>query len=237
MQYTMCDAVVGNHLTEGDIKELCDAEALAKHPTWLTKGAIGCALSHLNIYKEMVMKETPVALILEDDMVLPENLNEHLEALAPILQTDEVVMLYYQSHKTLNISTHESVNYKGEHHLCYPVNIHQPITTGAYMITLAAAKRLVNGILPIRVSADSWGYFYEHGLLNSMRCVFPRLIDAEPFKSSIDYFHSPWKRILSRWIDSVKLPGVYQMLRSRREKNLRKRQQVIHSEERPKWLK
>lgn len=237
VNYTMCDTVVGNLLSEDEVTELCDSEALAKHPTWLTRGAIGCALSHLYIYRDMVKNNTPFALVLEDDMILPKNLNEHLEALTPILHTEEVVMLYYQSHKTLLLSSHEAVNYKNEYHLCYPVDIHQPITTGAYLITLAAAKRLADGILPIRVSADSWGYFFDHGLLKSMRCTYPRLIDAEPFKSSIDYFHSSWKRTLSRWIDSVKLPGIYQMLRSRREKNLRKRQQVIYSEERPKWLK
>jgi len=237
LTYQMFDAVNGKKLSEMEIQETCDAEALRKHPTWLTRGAIGCALSHLYIYQQMINDDIPYAVILEDDMVLPTDFSDHLKKLIPKLQNDEVIMLYYQSWKPLELCRTGADLYHKTYGLYYPKDIAQPITTGAYIITLEAAKRLAAGIIPIRRSADSWGEFYVTNLLSSMRCVYPRLIDVAPFKSSIDYFQSSLLSKLMKFIDQVKFPLLYNYLRKRRIENLKQRQLVFISESQPQWQK
>jgi len=237
MAYHMCDAVNGKELSEKVIQETCDAGALRKHPTWLTRGAIGCALSHLNIYRRMINEQIPYALILEDDMVLPPDFVGHLKEIVSKLQDDEVIMLYYQSWQPLELCQAGAEKYRETHGLYYPKDISKPITTGAYIITLDAAKRLASGIIPIRRCADSWGEFYRDNLLNSMRCVYPRLTDVAPFKSSIDYFRSSMLSKLMKFIDRVKFPVVYGYLRKRRAENLKSRQHVFISEAKPQWQK
>lgn len=224
-------------MSDQEIAATCDAEALRKHPTWLTRGAIGCALSHLDIYKKMIQEEIPIALILEDDMVLPPDFKTHLSEIASKLHLDEVVMLYYQSWKPLELCETGSEKYRSTHGLYYPFDINQPITTGAYIITLEAAKRLAAGIIPVRRSADSWGEFYREQLLVSMRCVYPRLTDAAPFKSSIDYFRSGILSRILKFIDRVKFPFIYHYLQQRRARNLKSRQHVFISNQRPQWQK
>lgn len=224
-------------MSEKEIAATCDTEALRKHPTWLTRGAIGCALSHLNIYKKMIQEDIPFALILEDDMILPSDFKAHLAEISAKLQNDEVVMLYYQSWKPLELCESGSLKYRSTHGLYYPFDINQPITTGAYIITLTAAQRLAEGIIPVRRSADSWGEFYREQLLTSMRCVYPRLTNAAPFKSSIDYFKSGALSKILKFIDRVKFPFIYQYLQFRRARNLKSRQHVFISNQQPQWQK
>lgn len=64
-------AVNGRLLTQEQISQLYDREkALKKGYYDLTLPEIGCALSHINIYKKIVSENIPYALILEDDAFL-----------------------------------------------------------------------------------------------------------------------------------------------------------------------
>jgi glycosyl transferase family 25 len=237
VDFQLCDAVNGKELSDKEIQDTCDAEALKNHPTWLTRGAIGCALSHLNIYRKMISEHIPYAVVLEDDMVLPQEFGGHLKDIVGKLHADEVIMLYYQSWQPLELCQPGAEKYRETHGLYYPKDISQPITTGAYIITLNAAKRLAAGIIPIKRSADSWGDFHRANLLKSMRCVYPRLTEVAPFKSSIDYFRSGMLSKLMKFIDRVKLPVVYGYLRKRRAENLKSRQHVFISQAHPQWQK
>ena len=63
------DAVDMRHIEEAKLRELCSLP-LHKKPKkqrYLTKGELGCALSHHQIYQTMLARQQEFALILEDD--------------------------------------------------------------------------------------------------------------------------------------------------------------------------
>lgn len=87
LKYEICWGIAGDLLSEQELEEKYD-DRLAKlqNPSkkGLKAGEIGCALSHVKIYKDILSKGYKNALILEDDLILemsnapylPEALNE-----------------------------------------------------------------------------------------------------------------------------------------------------------------
>ena len=222
------EAVNGSELTQKDIATLCDEDAIRRSPQWLTPGAIGCALSHLAIYRKIVSDKLPYALIIEDDVEFSEGIAARLQELEAQIQQEEVIMLYYQSWKPLILKSASRRKIgTGAHALYAPANENQPITTGAYIISRAAAKRMAENLLPIHMGADSWGYFFKMGYVKSIHCVYPQLIWTKPYKTTIDYVQNQKLAQLAGLIDRYKIPVAYQLLKARRQRWLNKHRQVI----------
>src|ERR1700760_2481179 len=60
-------------------------------------GASGCALSHLNAYRNIIADGLDAALVLEDDVILPADLGSLADAVADQLGGAEVVLLNYST--------------------------------------------------------------------------------------------------------------------------------------------
>ncbi|HEP0308093.1 TPA: glycosyltransferase family 25 protein, partial [Providencia rettgeri] len=72
LKYEFINAVNGKNLSDTELKK-----ATHDYPNcMLTKGEIGCALSHLSIYKKMANENIEQALVLEDDAILPHNIED-----------------------------------------------------------------------------------------------------------------------------------------------------------------
>jgi glycosyl transferase, family 25 len=221
---TFIDAVDGKLLTEKDIEACCDMEQIALHRTWLTKGAIGCALSHLKAYQEFLKTDDPVALVVEDDVVLPENIGSILKEIEIEIKPHEVILLYCTSIKPTKLSTAGKTDLK-EGGLFYPMDISQTLTTTTYMIGREAARQMSNHVIPVRVAADSWHYYFNKECFYSFRVFYPTTIQVKNFKSSINYLdENSILSSISELVDKYKLPVIYQILRYRRKKYLRKTQ-------------
>ena len=81
--YEIIDAINGNELSN---KELDSASYKNKNliNPWNTKmspSQVGCALSHIKIYKKFIQTDYNLALILEDDAVFVQNFSEKLKKL------------------------------------------------------------------------------------------------------------------------------------------------------------
>src|SRR5438034_304873 len=81
LPYRFVDSVDGFRLTVEERAALVDEEHVARHP-WLTPGILGAALSHVAAYRAILEDGPPVALVLEDDAVLPSDLAPLLDELA-----------------------------------------------------------------------------------------------------------------------------------------------------------
>lgn len=122
----------------------------------LTKGEIGCALSHLSVYATMDAENIPQALILEDDAVLSSSIKDYLAGAKEILskKTPEMVLL------TGNCSYNRSL--KKTDSFSHP--FHRVICGSGghgYVINLAAARRLLLANMPVRLEADRWTIFRD----------------------------------------------------------------------------
>lgn len=171
------EAVNGKELTEKQIHTLVyDYPACS-----LTRGEIGCALSHIAVYQHMIEENTPLALILEDDAILDESTNTVLDALQK-LEISPIPQVYL-----LSPSHYYFANIKSPLTKKHTLNkIVDAYYAHGYVLNLAAAQALCSFLTPIKYEADRWGYFQQMGIVN-INCVVPAPITTyDHDKSSSD---------------------------------------------------
>ena len=126
----------------------------------MTPAEIGCALSHISIYRRIVTDKIPCALILEDDAVLDERLPLLLDALQHHLSpaSPAVVLLSPASGQP-----GPSLPLYG----CFTL---QPYKAGfythAYVVTLAGARALLRALFPVGNVADCWPRLARHRVVD-----------------------------------------------------------------------
>ena len=77
MEYEFIEGRLG---TDTDVIASCDDDlAIKEHGKILTKGEKGCAYSHRFVYEKMLKENIKVAVIMEDDVVIPKNFKEIIE--------------------------------------------------------------------------------------------------------------------------------------------------------------
>jgi glycosyl transferase family 25 len=186
--YEFVKAVDGRTLTPDQRTALVDEAAVARQPYWLTPGTIGCTLSHRAAFQQILESNDDVGFVVEDDVVLPPGSAEMLVEIAALMRGREAVLLYYRSFEPCAFSSQDALTLSGWGQLLYPIDVRQPITTAAYLITRQACERLVDLLVPVRAAADDWGRFHDEGAVDRLRCVVPRPAGVRTdFKSTIDY--------------------------------------------------
>jgi GR25 family glycosyltransferase involved in LPS biosynthesis len=110
----------------------------------LTNGSIGCFLSHMKIYKDIVEKDIPYAIIFEDDVGFEINKEKFWDCLSNIyFPKDTDIVL-------LNCITHED-KCIGNQKL---KKIHFFFGMWFYLITNKGAKKALRNLLPINEQID-----------------------------------------------------------------------------------
>jgi len=162
LEYEFMAAIDGRQLSE---------QALARHTRTVNyafkPGEIGCALSHIALYRKMAEENIAQALILEDDALLTAALPAVLAS--PALQlsnTKPTLVLLSRVNKYVN----KVIAPVTETASLYPV--YSATTSHAYVINLAAAKRLLSLLYPVWMAADKWCLFEEYGAFR-LRAVHP----------------------------------------------------------------
>lgn len=114
--------------------------------THLTKGGIGCALSHLEAYNKIINDNIKAALILEDDIRIDKSFNEQLDKLAKIIPKDfDILFLGY--HDSSNQYLQKSAN----EYFTKPDRLYGLF---GYIVTNAGAHKLLD-IFPITFQLDT----------------------------------------------------------------------------------
>lgn len=170
-QYEFLAAVDGRTIDLAD-HALIDQEAVRSSAFALgagTPGAIGCALSHLRAYEMIANGVEDFALVLEDDVSLPDDLLQLDEAVAAHMSGSELTLLNFHSERREWVLAEPPVPMPGGRHLVTPTDMITRIlhSSAAYVITKEASERLASAILPARVAADSWGTFLDGGATGS----------------------------------------------------------------------
>jgi glycosyl transferase family 25 len=185
IDYEFVEAVEGRDL------DLHDPEVI--HPSvlgtaWVRAGSVGAAYSHLRVYEKILEGGAEHALVLEDDVRLPADLLSQVESIAPYLAGAEVALLNYDSPQACLMSKEDSVRLPSGRELMLPLDVDQPRSSAAYLVTRDACKRMVNSVAPYRAHSDNWGHHFREGYLDRVRCVLPMPITKDPkFESTIDY--------------------------------------------------
>jgi glycosyl transferase family 25 len=163
-------------------------------PPFLSKssfrpGNAACARSHLSVYKKIVADGLNWAMVMEDDVIVPEDLASLADAVAEHLVGSEVALLNFDSERTCKMSRQGAVDLPHSRQLVLPVDVDQPVSAAAYVITREACERMDERPLPIWAKADDWAHFYDEGVLDRVRCVVPLAVAKSPdFGSTMGHY-------------------------------------------------
>lgn len=142
----------------------------------LSYGEIGCAMSHLKIYKKILDSDLDSALILEDDIKLESGFRQLVEKISKLkINSWDIVLIDYLSGiRKLSFETlgnimidDKTILYREGLGLLDPIINRRRIAfrTSCYMINRKASERLLQLGFPIRLPSDYLlGYPALHGL-------------------------------------------------------------------------
>ena len=154
--YKFIDAIKGSDLTAD--KKISHVFKNKKNEyKWYLKlndGQIGCSLSHIKAYKEILKKNDEISLILEDDAIFIKDLTNELTNTildsfnknAQIVLLSELQLFYKKPIKKINGNE--------------IVRVIKAFSSHSYFINKAAAANLINFNYPVKTVSD------DHNLFN-----------------------------------------------------------------------
>lgn len=150
-----------------------------KHSYAVTPGEIGCSLSHLTVYKKLALSDDDCALVLEDDIFLPNDLSHFLNEIEREIPKNTPCLYllskvnHYNSKTILNLSNGHSVH-----------DVYNAAFSHAYIINKPAARVLLDKLFPVWCVADQWQTFKEFGFVRVFG-VIPEYVSTDPIYESI----------------------------------------------------
>lgn len=151
--YEIIEAVDGRELQDEATHLLAHNLPQAR----LTKGVIGCTLSHLYIYSRMVEENIPYALVLEDDITITEPAKDVISTIENGLQP--------RSREIFLLNTPEAITPVIKKNLTDKVTFYRMARASqspAYILSLETAKALLDFNYPIKYEVDRWVAFRDY---------------------------------------------------------------------------
>lgn len=183
MPFSVFDAVHGKSLSPEELAANYDADkAVRLFNREMSRGEIGCALSHVGIYRQMVEQDIPHALILEDDAsVLDRELPAILAKLAQFYPVQAPVAVLLNHVKRYDSNKKDPLD---DTRCIY--DAYRAVCTHAYFITKAGAEKLLRHLYPVYVVADKWEYFQERYIPVKALVPYPVGLAPSSVSSSIE---------------------------------------------------
>jgi glycosyl transferase family 25 len=157
------------------------------HSYYLRKEEIGCTMSHLGIYRNMIEDNIPIACILEDD-------NDYTPGFKALLTNERITVpdwdiLYLGHHSGVSIKAAQCIKKIRVEPLNYFIGeaVEVPYGTYAYLIRLNAAKILLEKAYPIKYPFDTYLGNSPAVGIKTFLIVPPCAVNSSRFKSTIYY--------------------------------------------------
>lgn len=168
LDYEIVEAINGSELSDIELESLVKDYKNCH----LTKGEIGCALSHQMIYKKMIKDDIHHCLILEDDVEIKPQICSLISDMDEFLVNKKrFICLAYKTKKIFNF-----VRYKTKSGFRISES-YQASRAHGYFITKDAAKTILKINFPIILEADMFGVFFRFGLLRTY-CINEDIINT-----------------------------------------------------------
>lgn len=162
INFEFFDAVDGRQMDVANHPEYngkCRLSAFGRH---LKGGELGCTLTHKHLYQKMIDENIELAMILEDDCILPDNAVPILNALQQQKNCFDAVR-FLGSKKVTKRGGRKAMDLPHDYAL-----IRMPTSPGGShgtLITLEGAKKMHAALSPISLPIDAvLGRPYETGL-------------------------------------------------------------------------
>ena len=150
-------AVNGYEMSESDIESVFDEKlCIDKLGRKLSRGEIGCYLSHFSVYQIFISDENAEwALILEDDVFLKEEFYDFFKSINKMPKDIEYLNFANFPDSSFFFKTKNRINkFKIKEHVAGVWG------TYAYLISRSAADKLIQQALPIHMPIDYLGRVY-----------------------------------------------------------------------------
>lgn len=180
LNFEFINAVNGENLSDSQIDAVSNPSLSKKElGRELSRGELGCALSHISIFKTIVHQEIDVALILEDDVDISADLLSILNSLEELPDNWELILCgYYADTATEKKSEPSFWGNKNIVHLFQTVRLVEvAYGTHGYLINTQGAKKLLKELTTIIKPIDH--YTGSETYVN-MYATCPRVITLNP---------------------------------------------------------
>lgn len=130
-----------------------------KHVENITQGELGCFMSHLSIWQEMIGNNESYCIVFEDDVVLSVNIKDIFHNLNDIMKACEIVKLETMlfpvllGNRVFNIKNYDLYSLKSEH-----------MGMAGYVISLKAAKHIINNLQREGINKPIDHYLFKEDL-------------------------------------------------------------------------
>lgn len=158
LDYQIWKAVEGRKLSQDEQKRMILPEFFKRYGRNATLPAAGCSLSHIGIYRDMILTNIRYALILEDDAVLSSDLK--IDYIRRMLETKEPVAIlltpdFWYHRKAEQVRVDDKFNI---------YRLRDGYMTSGYAVNIAAVKLILPKIFPVQFTADAWRTFVSFGV-------------------------------------------------------------------------
>lgn len=202
LDYEIVPAINGHQLSEAEISASCDLEVVRAAPEWLSRGAIGAALSHREVCRRIADERLPFAIVMEDDVQLPDNLPALLAALEATYQANQLLLLYWSSNICQPFVRESAVTIDSRTFLARAAQPESLLSAVTYGLGHEVAASLVRDNTPVRVTADLWGYYLSRKSFSEIHCLLPSPIVLANLPSDITYGRPHLVRHLKHWLEA-----------------------------------
>ena len=180
LRFELFPAVYGKQLTKEELAaSYFEAGAMRIQCRKLTQSEIGCALSHIGVYREIVRREIPCALVLEDDVEVGGLSQKILLSVAQKFAPNHPAVILLSPADTKPPSQALGI-------LKIQVSpFRNGYCTHAYIITQYAARALLEALYPVKDVADCWSRLMRHRIVDIFVITPPVVLqNQEQFGSS-----------------------------------------------------
>jgi glycosyl transferase family 25 len=157
LEFEFFDAMLGSEKI-GDTQWYDDEQARRQEGRSLKPGEVGCALSHIGVYEEIVRRNLPYALILEDDAIVHKKLPKVLECLENglIAQGDLIFLERCDHYAPFSVK-----KLFDDFKLVNPILVRHGnnAQSAGYIVTRDAARAMKDVNIPVHFPADNWGNY------------------------------------------------------------------------------
>lgn len=124
-------------------------------------GGVGCYLSHVGIWKKMMERPEPYAIIFEDDALIPpgflDNFQDAMKDLTLLPQIPDI-WSFSDTHKPLFDVIGKPLPVSVREYRRGPWTTHECTTFTGYLISKEGARKLLENVFPIDMHIDLYAY-------------------------------------------------------------------------------
>ena len=188
VEYRRFEAVYGKVLSDGERKKLFAwFRSRLAVGVKLTDGELGCALSHLGIYENIVSDGLDMAVVLEDDVLLEDNFVGSVKTAANFVNVEQPQVVLFSDYGQASVGICKRGIWEISNGSC----------TDGYLITRRAAELILKINKPVVVQADGWTRWHRRYGLQLYR-LSPASVkqDNETFGTDIDAWTDANRKVI-----------------------------------------